>query len=153
MEEHTMAIVRQRGATLSPWSELDDFDRLFDRFLGRGGTSVSQWMPAVNVSENQDELVMTAELPGMTEADIEIEFENSVLTIRGEKKEEREEAGDDLRYHVWERRYGSFQRSFTLPRTVKADDIAAEFNNGILTIHMPKVPEAKSRRISVKTSA
>jgi HSP20 family protein len=147
-----MAIVRHRGTTLSPWSELDDFERFFDRFMGRGGTSVSQWMPAVNVTENPDELVLSAELPGMTEDDIDIEFENSVLTIRGEKRQTREEGSEEERYHVWERRYGSFQRSFTLPRTVNAEAIDAEFAHGVLTIHMPKAPEARGRKISVKTS-
>jgi HSP20 family protein len=111
------------------------------------------WMPAVNVEEKKDEVVLTAELPGLGHDDVEIELENNILTIRGEKREEREEGDDDSRYHLWERRYGSFQRSFTVPRTVKPTDINAVFENGILTVHMPKVPEAKGRKISIGKKA
>ena len=85
----------------------------------------------------------------MNIGDVEIEVENNVLSLRGEKKELKEE-GDEKRYHLWERCYGSFERSFTLPRTVKTDEITAEFKDGILHVNMPKAPEAKSRRISIK---
>jgi HSP20 family protein len=81
--------------------------------------------------------------------DIEIEVENNVLSLRGEKKEERQES-QDRKYHVWERCYGTFERMFTLPRTVKADQISAHFKDGILHIQMPKAPEAKSRKIAIK---
>jgi HSP20 family protein len=86
----------------------------------------------------------------MSIEDVEIEIENNVLSLRGEKKETREEK-DDRRYHLWERCYGSFERSFTLPRTVKTDEISAQFKDGILHIQMPKAPEAKSRKISIKS--
>ncbi len=81
--------------------------------------------------------------------DIEIEVENNILSLRGEKREE-EEVKDDRKFHVWERCYGSFERSFTLPRTVKADQISAHFRDGILHVQMPKAPEAKSRKIAIK---
>jgi HSP20 family protein len=80
--------------------------------------------------------------------DLEIEVENNVLSLRGEKRQEEEQG--DHRYHVWERSYGSFERSFTLPKTVKADEISAHFRDGILYIEMPKAPEAKGRKISIK---
>jgi HSP20 family protein len=149
-EETEMAITRY--SYRSPWQELDNLTSRLSQVFGsempmpaNGGT----WLPAVNVEETGDGLVLTAEVPGMTAEDIEIELENNILTIRGEKSFERTEGEDEKRYHVWERRQGSFQRSFTLPRTVRAEDIKAEYENGILTIRLPKAPEAKSRKIQI----
>ena len=148
-----MAITRY--SYRSPWQELDQLTSRLGQVFGtewptpaNGGS----WFPAVNVEESGDELMLTAEVPGMTQDEIDIELENNILTIRGEKSDERTE-GDDKRYHVWERRSGSFQRSFTLPRTVRSEDIRAEYENGILTIRMPKAPEAKSRKIQIGGSA
>ena len=153
-----MALTRytpRRGRSLSPWRELevmsDRLTRMFDQSSWpttqqNGGT----WFPPVNVEETADELVLTAELPGMTRDDIDLELENNILTISGQKKEEREE-NEERRFHLWERTYGSFQRSFTLPRTVEADKIEARFKDGILHIHMPKQEEAKGRKISIRT--
>jgi HSP20 family protein len=136
----------------NPWRELDTLSSRLGQLLetdyptpSNGGT----WVPAVNVEESAEALVLSAELPGMKQDDIELELENNILTIRGEKTEERREGEEGRRYHVWERRYGSFQRSFTLPRTVKAEDIQAEFEDGILRVRMPKSPEARSRRIAI----
>jgi len=106
-------------------------------------------MPSVNVEETGDELVLTAELPGMSLDDIDLEVENNVLTLSGEKKEERE-PDENRKYHLWERTYGSFQRSFTLPRTVDPEKIDARFENGILHVHMPKQEQAKGRRITIR---
>ena len=103
----------------------------------------------VNVSETKEGLVLTAEIPGMPEDGISIELENNVLTISGEKIEERKEGDDERRCHLWERRYGTFSRSFTLPRTIKSEDITAGFEYGILTVHLPKAPEAKGRKIEI----
>jgi len=105
----------------------------------------------VNVEETADHIVLTAEAPGLTLEDLNVEIENNILTISGEKREEREEGHDNRRYHLWERRYGSLRRSFTLPRTVDSDSVEARFDNGILTIQMPKAAEAKSRKIEVKS--
>ena len=107
------------------------------------------WIPAVNVEEAADELLLTAELPGMREEDVNVGIENNILTIRGEKREAREEGDEGHRYHVWERRYGSFRRAFTLPSSVQADAIHAEFDAGVLTVRMPKAPEAKGRTIEI----
>lgn len=145
-----MAITR--WSYRNPWRDLDTLtNRLSQAFQddfpvpSTGGS----WMPAVNVEERADELVLTAELPGMNESDIELEVENNILTLRGEKTEERSEGDEGRRYHMWERRYGNFQRSFTLPRTVDAESIEASFENGILMVRMPKSPEAKGRRIQI----
>ena len=147
-----MAITRY--SFRNPWHELDQLtSRLGNVFGGDfpAPANGGNWLPAVNVEERGDELVLTAEVPGMTRDDIDIELENNVLTISGEKSHEAEEKDEDKRYHVWERRYGSFQRSFTLPRTVRPEDIAADYSDGILTVRMPKAPEAKSRRIQIGT--
>ena len=106
----------------------------------------------MNVEETKNELVLTAELPGIKQEDVEIELENNVLTLRGQKEETREE-GEECRFHVWERRYGTFQRSYALPRTVSAEDISATFEDGVLHVHMPKVPEAKGRTIQIRSQS
>lgn len=90
--------------------------------------------PAVEIAESPEEFTCTAELPGLAPKDVELSFENDMLQIKGEKKDERET--QDKRYHVFERTYGSFQRSFTFPTSVKADKITAEFKDGLLTIHV-----------------
>ena len=146
-----MAITRYT-ARRPNWS---NFDQMFgsllnDRFLTEGNTG-SDWIPAVEISESSDQLTLRAEMPGLSEEDIQLEFENGVLTLRGEKKAESEREGD--RYHVVERRFGSFQRSFTLPRTVDSNAVEAEFANGVLTVHLPKAAEAKSRTISISTKS
>ena len=139
-------------------NRLQELDQLANRFGRVFGGEVpspangSNWLPAVNVEESGEELVLTAEVPGMTQDDIDIELENNVLTISGETSHEVNQEDDERRYHVWERRFGSFQRSFTLPRTVRPEDIVAEYRDGILTVRMPKVPEAKSRRIQIGTN-
>lgn len=149
-----MAITKYtlRRPTFSPWSELDvvpnRLTRMFDDAFftpARNG----QWMPAVSVSETNDELLLTAELPGMAEDDISIELENNVLTIAGQKEDVRNENDEERRYHLVERSYGAFSRSFTLPRTVDGNGIVARFDNGVLTLTLPKMPEAKGRRIEI----
>ena len=153
-----MAITRYtlRNPSLSPWRELEEVSnrlaRMFDDSAVSTGTNGGTWVPRVNVEETKDELLLTAELPGMKHEDVSIELENNVLTVSGEKAEERTEGDEERRYHLWERRYGAFQRSFTLPRTVKGEDIQATFAEGILTIRMPKVAEAKTRKISIQKS-
>ena len=149
-----MTITRytRRSPVLSPWLELEDMNARLNRLFGEpGGGEASRrvlWTPPVNVAETKEDLRLTAELPGMTIDDIEIEVENNVLSLRGQKREEEEK--EDRKYHVWERSYGSFERSFTLPRTVKPEEISADFKDGILHVHMPKAAEAKSRKIAIK---
>ena len=138
----------------SPWRDLEEvsnrLSRLFDESPLSTGTNGGNWIPSVNVEESKEELLLTAELPGMTDEDIAIEMENNVLTISGEKDEERTEGDEERRYHLWERRYGTFQRSFTLPRSVQADGIRAHFDKGVLRIHLPKAAEAKTRKIAIE---
>ena len=150
----TIARVTRRPIVRSPWQEMENASLHLNRLFGRpgNGDSTAGWNPAVNVEETEDELLLSAELPGMSLEDIEIEVKNNVLTVQGEKKNEREEKEEkeDRRYHLWERSFGSFRRTFTFPRTVVTDEISAEFKDGILLVQMPKAPEAKSRKINIK---
>ncbi len=142
-----MAITHFRtGNRLAPRWTFDPIARL----VGESGLfeSAVRWMPAVNVEETSDELVLAADLPGFSEESIEIGFENGVLTLRGEIEERT--GTEDRRYLLRERRVSRFQRSFTLPRTVSADAITATFENGVLHVHMPKAPESKGRTIQIR---
>jgi HSP20 family protein len=149
-----MAIVKYpfRNSPYSPWRELDEVSNRLARMFGdaplRGGGG-GLWSPPVSVSETPEELVFTAELPGLSEDQVSIDLENDVLTISGEKTEERTEGDEDSEYHLWERSYGSFRRSFSLPRAVNADDATAHFAKGVLEIRLPKAPEAKGRKIAI----
>ena len=152
-----MAIIKHpfRTPTYAPWRELDEVSnrlaRLFDDASLRR-VNGGMWSPPVTVSETADDLVFTAELPGLTEEQVSIELENDVLTISGEKTEERTEGDEERNYHLWERSYGTFRRSFSLPRAVNANEAAARFDKGVLEIRLPKTPEAKGRKIQISKS-
>ncbi len=127
--------------------------RLFEPFLGRAlGDDESlmsgTWAPPVDVVEEKDAIVVSAELPGMSKDDIDIQFENGVLTLRGQRRAEKETT--EKTYHRVERVYGNFVRSFTLPRTVDADKINATYHDGVLEIRVPKREEAKPRQINIQ---
>jgi HSP20 family protein len=126
-----------------------DIDRLFeDAFSGRGG---STWVPPVNVRENNDEIGLDVELPGIKPENVEITIENGLLTISGEKREERKE-GEEGRYHLVERSYGSFTRSFTLPQGIDEEQIDAQFHDGLLSVRIPKSALPQPRRIQIGRS-
>ena len=125
----------------------DEMNRLFSRAVGDGVGSGSAWTPAVDIFDTGDAIVLRAELPGLTTEEIEIEVDENVLTLKGERRfEEQLEEG---RYYRLERAYGSFQRSVTLPQGVKAEEISASFDNGVLSVRVPKADEVKPRKISV----
>lgn len=143
-----MATTRWKYRT--PWQELDSLtDRLQAAFDVSMPTSApgGAWSPSVNIEEAAEALYLTAELPGVRREDVELEVENNVLTLRGEKRDTRREGAE--RFHLFERRSGSFERSFTLPRTVSSDGITADYADGVLHVTLPKAPEAKSRRIDI----
>ena len=138
-----------------PFRELrslqDEMTRLFSGVAGSGTgeemTNTGNWFPKVDIFENKDNLVLEAELPGMTQDDFDLSFENNVLTLKGERKFEKKT--DEGNYHRVERSYGSFARSFTLPQTVTAEGAQAEFENGILHVTLPKREEVKARKIQI----
>ncbi len=145
-----MALTRFTPIRMSPWREVGDLSHSIGRLFGETALG-GAWTPAVSVAESADELLFTIEVPGITSEAISVEVKNDVLTIRGEKTEERAEEPDDVRHHVLERRFGSFQRTFKLPRTVSVDDVNADYKDGLLSIRVPKLPEAKSRPIEIST--
>ena len=149
--------------TRHPFESLHrEIDRLFDDFgmgfrwpFGRPlFTAGPTWaeMPAVDVMENEKGYEITADLPGMDEKNIEVKVADGVLTIKGEKQQEKEEKKKD--YYLQERSFGSFQRSFELPESVDADKIEASFKKGVLTVKMPKKAEAQkpAKKIEVKAA-
>lgn len=133
-----------------------EMDRMFDDFFG-GGTlrqAHAGWQaltPAVDIDETDKEMVITAELPGVSDKDVEVSLAGDILTIKGEKRSEREEKNGDSTY--MERRFGSFSRSVRLPFEVKDERVDAKFKDGVLTIHLPKPAELQRavRRIDVKS--
>jgi HSP20 family protein len=118
------------------------------RTMGFLDEAPSRWVPAMDVTENDDQYALTIELPGTKKEDVTVEFHENVLTIRGEKRNEREEEGEQRRYV--ERSYGSFSRSFTLPANAAGDRVRASFKDGVLAIEIPKREEAKPTVIAVK---
>jgi HSP20 family protein len=133
------------------WSELhDELERLFDVPLSGGTRSypwMSGWTPALDVYEDQDQFVVKAELPGMKKADVDVSLHEGSLTLTGDRKAERQEK-DETTYRS-ERYFGRFQRTVDLPNTVDPDKVKADYQDGILTITLPKTEKAKPKRISV----
>jgi len=148
---------RQRGVarTDNPFISLqNEIDRLFDDFT-RGfpaiGNGSANLMPTMDVAETDKEIEITAELPGLEEKDVQINIADNVLTVRGEKKAEKEQK--DKNYRLIERSYGSFERSLTLPEGVNADAIKASIDKGVLKVVVPKPAPAQTRKIEVKSAA
>lgn len=138
--------------TLSPWNELEELQSRVNRVFGLTSPFFDEpapWRPAVNLKEEDNEYLLTAELPGMDVKDIEVDVDKDTLTLKGEKKYEHEETREEGRWHLYERSYGHFERSFTLPRAVEAERVRADFQNGILTVHMPKRKEAMGRKVEI----
>jgi HSP20 family protein len=122
-------------------------DRIFDRALEPAWSETALWDLALDVVENKDEFLVKASLPGMNPDDLEITFTDNVLTIKGEIKEDKDIKEEQ--YHLRERRQGMFSRSISLPNRVKADAIEASYDTGVLTLKLPKIEEAKAKRIAI----
>jgi HSP20 family protein len=143
-----MALVRW-----DPIRELDslqgDMNRLFDRFFeGRAANGTSRrWIPAMDLVETDDHLVLRGDLPGMTEDDVDIEIKDSVLTVSGERRAEHEDKGEG--YHRVERAFGSFSRSLSLPQGIEPERVEANFKDGVLEVRIPKPAEAKPTRVQI----
>jgi len=127
-----------------------EMDRLWDDYFGPGRRAfkAESWVPSVDVSETEDKIVVKAEIPGMDSKDIDISLSGDILTIKGEKKSEREEKEEN--YHLVERSYGTFARSLRLPVGVEADKIEASYKQGVLTVTCPKKEEVKAKPIEIK---
>ena len=134
-----------RGATTLQ----DQINRMFNEGVGHAGeeSNLTPWAPAVDIYETENELVIKADLPDVNPQDLDIRVENNILTIRGERKFESKVKEDN--YLRVERAYGSFSRSFSLANSVKTDDIKADYQNGVLTLRLPKREEAKPKQIKV----
>lgn len=149
-----MALVRW-----DPLREMDslqsDVNRLFDRFFeGRtpgDGSTTRRWTPAMDLVETEGDLVLRADLPGMTEDDVEIEIKDGVLTVSGERRAEHEEKSEG--YHRVERAFGQFSRSLTLPQGTDASKVDASFDNGVLEVRVPKPEESKPTRVQIGTGS
>ncbi len=145
-----MALVRWDAAR-----ELDtlqgEMNRLFSSFFDtpttRNGAATRRWVPAMDLVETEQHFVLTADLPGMTDGDVNIEVERNVLTISGERKTEHEAKKDG--YYRIERSVGAFSRSLTLPEGVDADAVTASFAHGVLEIRIPKPAQAQPRRVQI----
>jgi len=139
---------------LMPWTGArlrKEMDRLFDRFLEPAWSempALGDWSPTVDVSEDKDAVTVKAELPGVEQKDIAVSLQEGMLTIKGEKRAEKEEK--DKHYHRIERSSGAFYRSIQLPSVVDAGKVAATFKDGVVTITLPKSPEAKGTTIPIK---
>jgi len=140
-----------------PWTGMTslrkEMDRLFDRFVEPMSVEMpmlSEWEPTVDISEDKDTVTVKAELPGVEQKDIAVSLQDGVLTIKGDKQAEKEEKGKH--YHRVERSYGSFFRAVRLPTAVEAGKVSAAFKDGVVTITLPKAPEAKGTMIPVKAA-
>ena len=170
-QEPSTTVARRPQSLLQPFETLrEEVDRIFDEFtrgfgrwpfgrrifdvepLLRYETSLGVSAPVVDVVEKEKEYQISAELPGLDEKDVEVSVADDMLTIKGEKKEEKEEKAKN--YYVSERSYGAFQRSFQLPSGVDAEKIEAKFQKGVLTVTLPKTPEAqkKEKKIAIKAA-
>jgi HSP20 family protein len=150
------------AATLARWEPLQEFEDLQNRLtslFGRGSTrrgngreelALADWSPSADISEDDNEYLIKAELPELKKEDVHVTVENGVLTLSGERKFEKEEK--KKKYHRVERAYGRFVRSFTLPDDADASKVKAEFKDGVLTVHVPKSEKAKPKQIDVKVT-
>ncbi len=133
-------------ALWNPLREMDDFFSSLRRSMGRGSPALSgdgelsSWAPAVDISETDKEFLVKGELPGVSKDDVSIELHNGVLTLSGERRYEKEDKGE--KYHRIERAYGSFSRSFSVPDNVEEKGIKAEFKDGVITVHLPKMEKS-----------
>jgi HSP20 family protein len=149
-----------RKTEWNPFQELQEFENRLAGFFGRSpvrtngdkqeAISIADWAPLVDISEDDKEFLVKAELPEVKKDDVRVSVENGVLNISGERKVEKEEK--DKKYHRVERAYGRFERSFTLPDGADGTKITAEFKEGVLKVHLPKTETAKPKSVTVKVA-
>jgi len=147
-----MTLVRWNPTRNRMMPTVHEWDRLMSDFINDGleDTELSNWTPAVDIVEDNDAFVVTADLPGLTKRDISINIKENMLTVSGERKSEIKD--EKRNYCRTERRYGVFKRSFQLTDKVIADKISATFKDGVLTVNIPKAEEVKPKEIEIKVS-
>ena len=141
-----------------PFRELEDMSERLNRVFsrpslrnsGKENLTVADWVPTVDISESDGEYLIKAELPEVKKEDVKVTVENGVLTLQGERRQEKEEKAK--RFHRVERSYGSFVRSFTLPESVDESSVKAEYKDGVLNLHLPKSEKVKPKAIDVKVA-
>lgn len=148
------------AARFNPWKELEDMEKRLSTIFGRApaatgsekkeAISVAEWSPLVDITEDEKEYLVKAELPELKKEEIKISVHDDVLSISGERKYEKEEKGK--KYHRVERAYGSFMRSFTLPENADGSKVNAEYKDGVLQIHLPKLEKVKPKAIEITVS-
>ncbi len=146
----------KKSGLAGPFREMErmrrKIDNLWDSLLESSGEGLregmSEWVPSIDLSETKDNIVVQAEVPGMDPKEIDISLSQDILTIRGEKKQGKEEK--DENYHFVERSYGAFTRSLRLPRGVQSEKVNASYKNGVLKITIPKTEEAKKKQVKIK---
>jgi HSP20 family protein len=151
------SLMRLDPSRWDPFKELEEisdrFNRLFGRLparseSGREAMTVADWAPTVDITEDDKEYLIKAEIPDVDKKDVKVTVQDGVLTLQGERKQEKEEKGK--KFHRIERSYGSFVRSFALPDDVSEDKLKAEFKDGMLLVHLPKAEKPKPKAIEVK---
>jgi HSP20 family protein len=144
---------------LDRWKELEDMEKRLSTYLGRPAVqtetgkeamTVAEWSPLVDITEDDKEYLIKADLPEVKKEDVKLTVQDDVMSISGERKYEKEEKGK--KYHRIERAYGSFMRSFTLPEDADGSKVSAEYKDGVLKVHLPKSEKAKPKSIEVKVS-
>jgi HSP20 family protein len=143
---------RETSPATSPWLFRREFDDFIDRFFGeeplaRRGMFGGAFSPVVDIVENDNDIVVKAEIPGMEQKDLDVNLAGDVLTIKGEKKAEHEEKGDT--FHRIERSYGSFSRSIALPYEVQEDKVEASYKNGVLSLKLPKTETCRKKSVKI----
>jgi HSP20 family protein len=146
-----------RFENMHPFRELEEIGERFNRLFGRvpvhrdsgqEALTVADWVPRVDITEDDKEYLIKAEIPEVDKKDVKVTVQERVLTIQGERKQEKEENGK--RIHRVERFYGTFVRSFSLPEDVKEDDVKAEFKDGMLLVHLPKAEQPKPKAVEIQ---
>ena len=153
-----MNLIRYEPTTLPAFREMEELSERFNRFFdgrtrGNGGKEsliVTDWMPVVDIQETETEYLVKVELAEVKKEDVKVTVENGVLTVQGERKQEKEENGK--KFHRIERSYGTFLRTFTVPLDAEENKVAADFKDGILRVHLPKTEKPRPKAIEVKVA-
>jgi HSP20 family protein len=153
------AVVRWAPVRWDPFREMEELGERFNRLVGqradrresgREALTVADWIPKVDIVEDEKEFLIKAELPEVDKKDVKVTIQQGILTIQGERKQEKEENGK--RIHRVERSYGTFVRAFTLPEEVAESELKAEFKDGVLMIHLPKAEKPRPQAVEIKVA-